>query len=67
MLELEGKLVGIEVKNAENVHEKDLSGLKELRRAAGKDFLRGIILCNTSRVIPFDEDIYLLPFSALWE
>lgn len=67
VLELEGKLVGIEVKNAENVHEKDLSGLKELRRAAGKDFLRGIILCNTSRVIPFDEDIYLLPFSALWE
>lgn len=63
----QGKIIGIEVKNAENVTERDLSGFQELREAAGKDFLRGIVLCNTPRVLPFGKDITLLPFSALWQ
>lgn len=67
ILEKQHKLVAIEVKNAENITDKDLSGIKELQHATGKDFLCGIILCNTPRVIAYDKDIYLLPFSALWQ
>ncbi len=66
VMEKNNKLVAIEVKNAENVSPKDLAGIKELQQHAGKDFHCGIVLCNTPRVIPFDKDIYLLPFSALW-
>ena len=67
ILEKDHKLVAIEVKNAENISTKDLASIKELKQAIGKDFYCGIILCNTRRVIPIEEDIYLLPFSALWQ
>lgn len=66
ILEKNRQLVAIEVKNAENITERDLSGIKELQQAVGKDFYCGIVLCNTPRVIAFDDNIYLLPFSALW-
>jgi len=67
VLEQNHKLVAIEVKNAENITEKDLAGIKELQQATGNDFHCGLILCNTPRVIAFDKDIYLLPFNALWQ
>lgn len=67
VLERQHKLVAVEVKNAENITDKDLAGIKELQQATGKDFLCGIVLCNTPRVIAYDKDIYLLPFNALWQ
>ena len=67
VLEKNNKLVAIEVKNTENITEKDLAGIKELQQAVGKDFICGIVLCNTQRVLAFDRNIYLLPFSALWK
>lgn len=66
ILEKDSKLVAIEVNNAENITEKDLSGLREFKEIAGKDFVCGVILCNTQRVISYDEDIYLVPISILW-
>jgi predicted AAA+ superfamily ATPase len=67
VLERQHQLVAIEVKNAENITEKDLAGIRELQAATGKDFCCGIVLCNTSRVIAYDTNIYLLPFAALWQ
>ena len=67
VLEKQGKLTAVEVKHAEHVTDKDLAGIKELQAAVGDDFRCGIILCNTPRVIAYDENIYLLPFSALWQ
>lgn len=66
VLERNRKLVAVEVKRAENITDKDLSGIKELQQVAGKDFHCGIILCNAPRVIAYDEGIYLLPFNSLW-
>ena len=67
VLEDFNKIVGIEVKNAEKITEKDLSGLKELQAATGNDFVCGIVLCNTQRVLQYSKDIYLVPLSALWQ
>ncbi len=67
ILERQHKLVALEVKYAENITDKDLAGIKELQKATGEDFLCGIVLCNTPRVIAYDKDIYLLPFSSLWQ
>jgi predicted AAA+ superfamily ATPase len=67
ILEKQSKLVAIEVKHAEKITDKDLVGIKELQASTGDDFHCGIILCNTPRVIAYDKDIYLLPFSALWQ
>ncbi len=66
VLERGSSLVGIEVKSSEKISSKDIAGLKELKEAAGSDFICGIVLCNTPRVISYDEDIYLVPVSALW-
>lgn len=66
VLEKQQKVVGIEVKYAEKVTDKDLSGIRELQQVAGNDFHCGIILCQTPRVIAYDKDIYLLPLSSLW-
>jgi len=67
VLEKQDKIVAIEVKHAEQVTDKDLAGIKELQAVTGKDFVCGIVLCNTPRVIPYGKDIYLVPFSALWQ
>lgn len=67
ILEKQNKLVAIEVKHAENITDKDLAGIKELQANTGDDFHCGIVLCNTPRVICYDKDIYLVPFSALWQ
>lgn len=61
-----GKLIGIEVKNAEKIGDSDLAGMKLLQEAAGKDFVHGYVLCNTPRPLPFGDKITLLPFSVLW-
>ena len=67
ILEKKNKLVAIEVKHAENITDKDLAGIKELQAHTGKDFHCGIVLCNAPRVISFDDNIYLVPFNALWQ
>ena len=67
VLERHGKLVALEVKHAENITDKDLSGIKELQADTGDDFCCGIVLCNTPRVLAYGEGIYLVPFSALWQ
>ncbi|MFW5804114.1 MAG: ATP-binding protein [bacterium] len=66
ILENGASIVGIEVKNFEKITEKEVAGLRELKEVTGKDFICGVILCNTERVINYDEDIYLIPLSALW-
>ncbi|PCJ24720.1 MAG: hypothetical protein COA94_07110 [Rickettsiales bacterium] len=67
ILEKQNKLVAIEVKHAENINDKDLAGIKEFQAHTGNDFCCGIVLCNTPRVIAYGKDIYLVPFSALWQ
>jgi predicted AAA+ superfamily ATPase len=59
ILEKQHKLIAIEVKHAESISDKDLAGIKELQASTGDDFLCGIVLCNTPRVIAYDKDISL--------
>jgi predicted AAA+ superfamily ATPase len=67
VLENKGKIVAIEVKHSENITEKDLAGINELKSMTDGDFVCGVVLCNTPRVIEYGNGIYLLPFSALWQ
>ncbi|MCY4151456.1 MAG: ATP-binding protein [Aestuariivita sp.] len=67
ILERQNKLVALEVKNTENITDQDFAGIKELQANTGGDFHCGIILCNSPRVIAYEKDIYLIPFSALWQ
>lgn len=61
-----GKLVGIEVKAAQTVTERDFRGLKALRADTGTRFHRGLVLYTGERVLPFDKNLVAVPVGALW-
>lgn len=58
---------GIEVKTRENVISADFKGLSELKSHTSDKFKYGIILYSGRDVIPFGENLYAVPFSALWQ
>lgn len=62
-----GKIVGIEVKSSETVSADDFKHFHHLKEAAGKDFLRGIVLYAGQKILPFGKDLIALPISALWD
>jgi len=64
--DMQGRVVGIEVKASGVVQKKDYAGLDALAETCGKKFLRGIVLYGGDHVLPFGERYHALPISALW-
>jgi hypothetical protein len=60
-----GDVVGIEVKASASVTGDDLKGLRSLAEAAGKKFLRGIVLYTGTEVVPFDKHTHAVPVETL--
>lgn len=61
-----GRIVGIEVKKTASPGSGDFRGLRALREAAGKKFLRGILLCLADSAASFEADLHAVPIGALW-
>ncbi|MCK5540241.1 MAG: ATP-binding protein [Deltaproteobacteria bacterium] len=61
-----GEIIGIEVKAAATVTEKDFKGLKKLHATVGKSWKAGIVFYDGDMVLPFGEKMYAVPVSALW-
>jgi len=61
-----GKVVGIEVKAAAAVDSSDFSGLQALAEAAGKKFVRGVVLYLGEHVVPRGDNMWALPLDELW-
>lgn len=66
VLERRGRVVGVEVKSAETVTGDDLKGLRSLERAAGEDFVAGIVLHTGEGSAPFGPRLHALPVTAVW-
>jgi hypothetical protein len=66
VLEAGGQLVGIEVKSGTAVTVDDFKGLKALAIDAGKRWIRGILLYSGSELLPFGDNLFAMPISALW-
>lgn len=64
--DIQGRIIGIEVKAAASVGEKDFNGLKALADLVGKRFYRGIVLFDGDVVVPFSDRFAAMPISALW-
>jgi predicted AAA+ superfamily ATPase len=62
----DGRVVGIEVKAAATLGKADFKGLEGLREVAGKRFQRGIVLYTGHEALPFGEELWALPVSAIW-
>lgn len=61
-----GKVVGVEVKAATSIGDRDLRGLKELAEIAGDRFIRGIVIYQGDQIVPFARNVHAIPLSCLW-
>lgn len=61
-----GEVVGIEVKSSATVSANDFSGMRKLAEACGKKFIQGMVLYDHDQVVPFSDNMFATPLSALW-
>ena len=59
-------IVAIEVKTRATVQKSDFKVLKKLKKASEK-FIAGVVLYDGERTRSFDEDLYAVPISKLWD
>src|SRR5690349_7831754 len=61
-----GRVIGIEVKAASTVQQRDARHLKTLRSTLDDDFIRGIVLHTGPLAYELDDRIWALPISTFW-
>ncbi len=61
-----GACYGVEVKAAASLRPYDFTGLRRLRRIAGKRFGMGILLYDGDHATSFGERLFAVPIGALW-
>jgi hypothetical protein len=61
-----GDIVGIEVKAAATVRDRDMRGLRHLRDRHPEEFMAGVVLYTGAATVPFGDRLWALPMSALW-
>lgn len=67
VLESGGKLTGVEIKAAATVTAADFKGLRKLKSATGKRFVRGVVLYDGEAVVSFGDGLVAVPITMLWE
>lgn len=66
MEDANGHVIGIEVKAAASVTQRDFRGLHKLAESCGKRFKFGLVLYDHDVVVPFGERLFAAPISSLW-
>jgi uncharacterized protein len=61
-----GHLIGVEVKASATLNNGDVRGLQALASAAGRRWIRGIVLYAGTDVVPFASNLHGVPVSCLW-
>jgi len=62
----DGMIMGIEVKAAATVKSSDLAGLRTLAEARKERFACGVVLYDSTDVVPFGERLAAVPLSCFW-
>jgi predicted AAA+ superfamily ATPase len=60
------RLAAIEVKATASLSRGDIVGMQMLAEAAGKKFVRGVVLYLGEQRLPLADQIWAVPVSALW-
>lgn len=60
-------VVGVEVKAGATVTKASFSGLQKLEQAAGRRFVRGVVLYDGEQTLPFGDRLQAVPIRRLWE
>jgi predicted AAA+ superfamily ATPase len=63
VLEIEGEIIGIEVKTGHRLDKRDLAGMHECRRIMGKRFRRGIVFYGGDEIMPLDDKLIAIPMT----
>ncbi|MGH8301081.1 MAG: ATP-binding protein [Steroidobacteraceae bacterium] len=61
-----GQIVGIEVKAAASVTQRDFRGLERVASAAGSAFVQGVLLYDGEQTLSFGKNLRAAPLSAMW-
>jgi len=61
-----GRLVGVEIKAGATLGGSDVRGLQAMANAAGKRWVRGVVIYTGREVIPFAPNLHALPLPLLW-
>jgi hypothetical protein len=62
----DGMIVGIEVKASATVKSSDFAGLRTLAEACKNKFAYGIVLYDSTDLVPFGDRLAAAPLSSLW-
>ncbi|MGE4248163.1 MAG: ATP-binding protein [Parvibaculaceae bacterium] len=62
----DGMIAGIEVKASATVKSSDFAGLRTLAEACGERFAYGVVLYDSTDVVPFGDKLAAAPLSSLW-
>lgn len=63
---MQGQVIGLEVKVAATVTGGDFKGMRKLAAALGRSFQLGLVLYDGEDVLPFGERLVAAPLSCLW-
>ncbi len=55
------------MKAGTTVTDADFRGLRKLERAAGRRFVRGVVLYDGETALPFGDRFQAVPLRLLWE
>jgi predicted AAA+ superfamily ATPase len=61
IIETNGKLIGIEVKNRTTINKKDYTSLNKLKQSAGEDWILGVVLYRGNEIKEVSEGIWSIP------
>jgi predicted AAA+ superfamily ATPase len=59
-------IVGIEIKASATVKSADFGGLRTLAEACEDQFAYGVVLYDSTDLVPFGDRLAAAPLSALW-
>ncbi len=62
----DGMIVGIEVKASATVRSSDFAGLRTLAEACKDRFAYGVVLYDSTDLVPFGDRLAAVPLSSLW-
>ncbi|MBL7110890.1 MAG: ATP-binding protein [Bacteroidales bacterium] len=65
-IEINGRLIGIEVKNRKTINKSDYTSLHRLKEAAGEDWLFGIVIYRGNELKEISEEIWSIPSCRLF-
>ena len=63
---MNGDVVGIEVKSSTTIDKKYISGLLELKEICGDKFKKGIVLYTGNDIVPLSDKIWAVPACYFW-